>query len=51
MAQNLPAFLTRMREKLEIAAFNEWFGREYQLHFVPSAGEAAAAASSSSAGS
>lgn len=37
--QELPNFLARMREKLQIAAFNSWFNRQYQLHFVPSAEE------------
>jgi hypothetical protein len=34
LQRNLPAFLARMRERLQVAAFNAWFGRQYQLHFV-----------------
>lgn len=41
--RNLPAFLARMRDRLQIAAFNAWFGKEYQLHFVPPPSERAAA--------
>jgi hypothetical protein len=43
LRRDLPAFLARMREHLQIAAFNAWFNREYQLHVVLPAGDRAAA--------
>jgi hypothetical protein len=42
LQRDLPAFLARMRERLEIAAFNAWFNRENQLHFVPPPGDLSA---------
>jgi hypothetical protein len=38
----MPEFLARMRERLQVAAFNAWFGRQYQLHFVPPPGDTSA---------
>ena len=43
MQRDLPAFLARMRERFQIAAFNAWFNRQYQLHFVPPPGNLSAA--------
>jgi hypothetical protein len=43
LQRDLPAFLARMRERLQIAAFNAWFNRQYQLHFVPPPGDLSAA--------
>jgi hypothetical protein len=42
LQRDLPAFLARMRERFQIAAFNAWFNREYQLHFVPPPGDLSA---------
>ena len=41
--RDLPAFLARMREQRQIAAFNAWFNKEYQLHVVPPPSERTAA--------
>jgi len=43
LQRDLPAFLARMRERFQIAAFNAWFTRQYQLHFVPPPGDLSAA--------
>jgi hypothetical protein len=32
LQRNLPAFLARMREQLQIAAFNAWFNKQAQQH-------------------
>jgi hypothetical protein len=45
MQRDLPAFLSRMRERFQIAAFNAWFGLQYHLHFVPPPGELSASGS------
>ncbi|HEV7927442.1 MAG TPA: hypothetical protein VGR14_18975 [Verrucomicrobiae bacterium] len=37
MKEELPYYLTRMREQRQSAAFNIWFGRQYQLRWVPPA--------------
>jgi hypothetical protein len=34
MKEELPAYLTKMREQRQIAAFEQWFSREMQLHLV-----------------
>lgn len=39
----LPVYVERMRDRLQIAAFQEWFGRQYQLHFTPPPGDTPAA--------
>jgi hypothetical protein len=39
MRDELPGFLTKMREQRQVAAFEQWFGREMQLHLVPAASE------------
>jgi len=39
MRQELPAYLVRMREQRQVAAFEQWFGRQMQLHLVPPASE------------
>jgi hypothetical protein len=39
MQRNFPAFLARMRQRLQIAAFSAWFNHQYQLHFSPPPGE------------
>jgi hypothetical protein len=39
MKQELPAYLTRMREQRQVAAFDEWFRRQLQLRLVPPASE------------
>jgi hypothetical protein len=41
MQKELPAYLDKMREQRQVAAFEEWFGRQMQLHFVPPASERA----------
>jgi hypothetical protein len=41
--QNLPAYIDRMREQLQVAAFQEWFGKEYHDHFRAPPGETPAA--------
>jgi len=33
----LPAYLARMREQRQVAAFEEWMRRQIQLHLVPPA--------------
>jgi hypothetical protein len=43
LQRDLPVFLARMRERFQIAAFNAWFTRQYQLHFVPPPGDLSAA--------
>jgi hypothetical protein len=43
LQRDLPTFTARMRERFEIAAFNGWFTRQYQLHFVPPPGDLSAA--------
>jgi hypothetical protein len=43
MERDMPAYLTRMREQRQIAAFNEWFGRQLQLHLSVPAPNAAPA--------
>jgi hypothetical protein len=45
MQRDMPAFVARMRERLEIAAFNAWFTRQYQLHFVAPPGDVTASGS------
>jgi hypothetical protein len=35
LREELPAYLTKMREQRQVAAFEQWFGREMQLHLVP----------------
>jgi hypothetical protein len=42
LQRDLPAFLARMRERFQFAAFNAWFGRQMQLHFVAPPGEPSA---------
>jgi hypothetical protein len=37
LKEELPAYLTKMREQRQVAAFEEWFSREMQLHLVPAA--------------
>jgi hypothetical protein len=37
MREELPAYLTKMREQRQIASYEEWFSREMQLHLVPAA--------------
>ena len=39
MKEELPAYLAKMRDQRQIAAFEEWFGREMQLQVVPPATE------------
>jgi len=39
LQRDLPAYLARMRERFQIAAFNAWFGKQYQMHFVPPPGD------------
>ncbi|HEY3856990.1 MAG TPA: hypothetical protein VGO67_21615 [Verrucomicrobiae bacterium] len=34
MKEELPAYLTKMRDQRQIAAFEQWFSREMQLHLV-----------------
>ncbi|HZM04944.1 MAG TPA: SurA N-terminal domain-containing protein [Candidatus Saccharimonadales bacterium] len=34
MQRELPGYLAKMREQRQIAAFNEWFGRQLQLHLA-----------------
>jgi len=41
MQRELPAYLARMREQRQMAAFNEWFQRQIQLRLVPPASERA----------
>lgn len=43
LKRDLPEFLEQMRGKLQVAAFNAWFNKEYQMHFVPPPGEHAGA--------
>jgi len=43
LKRDLPAYTDRMRERLQIAAFQEWFSREYSTRFTPPPGEQAAA--------
>jgi hypothetical protein len=42
LQRELPAFLARMRDKLQIAAYNAWINKEYQLHFVAPPGDRSA---------
>lgn len=37
MKADLPAYLTRMREQRQVAAFQEWMQRQIQLHLIPPA--------------
>ncbi|HEX3718564.1 MAG TPA: SurA N-terminal domain-containing protein [Verrucomicrobiae bacterium] len=39
MREELPAYLAKMREQRQIAAFEEWFGHQMQLHLVPPASD------------
>jgi hypothetical protein len=39
MRDELPSYLAKMREQRQVAAFEQWFGREMQLHLVPPASE------------
>ncbi|HEY3913699.1 MAG TPA: SurA N-terminal domain-containing protein [Verrucomicrobiae bacterium] len=39
LREELPTYLGKMREQRQIAAFEEWFGRQMQLHMVPPASE------------
>jgi hypothetical protein len=39
MKEELPAYLAKMREQRQVAAFEQWFGREMQLHLVLPANE------------
>jgi hypothetical protein len=39
LREELPAYLAKMREQRQVAAFEQWFGREMQLHLVPPASE------------
>jgi hypothetical protein len=39
LREELPAYLTKMREQRQVAAFEQWFSREMQLHLVPPASE------------
>jgi hypothetical protein len=32
--RDVPLYLARMRERFQIAAFNAWFSKQYQLHYV-----------------
>ena len=43
LQRDLPAFLATMRDHFQIAAFNAWFNKEYQMHFVPPPSERPAA--------
>jgi hypothetical protein len=43
--RELPPYLARMRDRLEIAAFNAWFSKQYQLHFVAPPGDNSASGS------
>jgi hypothetical protein len=42
LQRDMPAFLARMRERFQIAAFNAWFARQMQLHFVAPPGDLSA---------
>jgi hypothetical protein len=35
MRRDLPAYLARMRERFQIAAYNAWFSKQAQAHYVP----------------
>jgi peptidyl-prolyl cis-trans isomerase D len=39
MAQELPIYVARMRERLQVAAFQEWLGHQIQLRLIPPAGD------------
>jgi hypothetical protein len=39
MRDELPGYLTKMREQRQVAAFEQWFSREMQLHLVPPASD------------
>ncbi len=39
LKEDLPAYLAKMREQRQVAAFEQWFGREMQLHLVPPVSE------------
>ncbi len=41
--KNFPAYLERMREQLQIAAFQEWFGKAFHDHVTMPPGDSAAA--------
>jgi hypothetical protein len=43
MQRDLPDYMARMRGRFQIAAFNAWFSRQYQMHFVPPPSEVSAA--------
>ena len=43
LQRDMPVFLARMRERFQIVAFQAWFGRQMQMHFVPPPGEPSAA--------
>ena len=43
MKQQLPVFLDRMREQRQIAAFQEWLGRQMQLRWIPPPAEQSSA--------
>jgi hypothetical protein len=45
MEKDLPAYLQRMREQFQIAAFSAWFSKQFSLHFSPPPGEYPAAGS------
>jgi hypothetical protein len=40
--RDLPEFLARMRQQLQVAAFQAWFGRQVQLHLVTPPGDTSA---------
>jgi hypothetical protein len=42
LKRDMPAFLNRMRDHLQTAAFSAWFNKQYQLHFVPPPSERSA---------
>jgi hypothetical protein len=42
MKRDLSGFLSQMRDRLQIAAFNAWFTRQQQMHFIPPPGDVSA---------
>jgi hypothetical protein len=46
LKEELPAYLAKMREQRQVAAFEQWFERELQLHLVPPPGDRTPPASS-----